>query len=72
MVDMSCTEHDIHAPESQFITPIVGRMLAKLNLESTPINTKGYETLPRILENTYGDIFYLYYGLFMYNINTIV
>ena len=44
MVEMSCTEHDRHATESQFIMHTVGRMLAKLNLESTPINTKGYET----------------------------
>jgi arogenate dehydrogenase (NADP+) len=45
MVEMTCAEHDRHAVESQFITHTVGRMLAKLNLESTPINTKGYETL---------------------------
>jgi arogenate dehydrogenase (NADP+) len=69
MVEMSCTEHDRHAAESQFITHTVGRMLAKLNLESTPINTKGYETLLRIVDNTCGDSFDLYYGLFMYNNN---
>ena len=69
MVEMSCTKHDRHTAESQFITHTVGRMLAKLNLESTPINTKGYETLLRIVENTCGDNFDLYYGLFMYNIN---
>uniref|UniRef100_A0A0D6QYL8 Prephenate/arogenate dehydrogenase domain-containing protein n=1 Tax=Araucaria cunninghamii TaxID=56994 RepID=A0A0D6QYL8_ARACU len=69
MVEMSCAEHDRHAAESQFITHTVGRMLGKLNLESTPINTKGYETLLRIVENTAGDSFDLYYGLFMYNVN---
>lgn len=69
MVEMSCAEHDRHAAESQFITHTVGRMLAKLNLESTPINTKGYETLLRIVDNTCGDSFDLYYGLFMYNKN---
>lgn len=69
MVEMSCAEHDLHAAESQFITHTVGRMLGKLNLESTPINTKGYESLLRIVENTCGDSFDLYYGLFMYNNN---
>jgi len=44
-------------------------MLVKLNLESTPINIKGYETLLRIVDNTCGDSFDLYYGLFMYNNN---
>ena len=47
----------------------VGTMLANLNLESTPINSKCYETLLRIVENTCGDSFDLYYGLFRYNIN---
>ncbi|GLJ27789.1 hypothetical protein SUGI_0545400 [Cryptomeria japonica] len=70
MVEMSCAEHDRHAAETQFITHTVGRMLAKLNLESTPINTKGYESLLRIVENTCGDSFDLYYGLFMYNVNS--
>ncbi|KAH9304582.1 hypothetical protein KI387_008986, partial [Taxus chinensis] len=69
MVEMSCAEHDRHAAESQFITHTVGRMLGKLNLESSPINTKGYESLLRIVENTSGDSFDLYYGLFMYNVN---
>ena len=47
----------------------MGRVLEKLELESTPINTKGYETLLKLVENTTGDSFELYYGLFMYNVN---
>ncbi|KAI5081872.1 hypothetical protein GOP47_0001615 [Adiantum capillus-veneris] len=69
MVEMSCEEHDRHAASSQFITHTVGRVLCKLGLNSTPINTKGYETLLDLVENTGGDSFDLYYGLFMYNIN---
>lgn len=69
MVEMSCEEHDRHAASSQFITHTVGRVLGKLGLNSTPINTKGYETLLDLVENTGGDSFDLYYGLFMYNIN---
>uniref|UniRef100_A0A7I4DKM4 Prephenate/arogenate dehydrogenase domain-containing protein n=1 Tax=Physcomitrium patens TaxID=3218 RepID=A0A7I4DKM4_PHYPA len=67
--EMTCAEHDRYAAGSQFITHTVGRVLGKLGLESTPINTKGYETLLRLVENTEGDSFDLYYGLFMYNPN---
>ncbi|KAL2641608.1 hypothetical protein R1flu_009195 [Riccia fluitans] len=69
MVEMSCEEHDIHAAGSQFITHTVGRVLGSLGLESTPINTKGYESLLRLVENTSSDSFDLYYGLFLYNQN---
>nr|QFR35744.1 arogenate dehydrogenase [Jansenella griffithiana] len=69
MVEMSCAEHDRYAAGSQFITHTIGRVLSQLNLKSTPINTKGYETLLQLTENTVSDSFDLYYGLFMYNIN---
>ncbi|KAF5182486.1 Arogenate dehydrogenase [Thalictrum thalictroides] len=69
MVEMSCEEHDRHAAGSQFITHTIGRILSHLNLESTPINTKGYETLLQLTDNTVSDSFDLYYGLFMYNVN---
>lgn len=71
MVEMSCAEHDWHAAGSQFITHTIGRILEKFGLESTPINTKGYETLLKLVENTAGDSFDLYYGLFMYNANAM-
>lgn len=71
MVEMSCAEHDRNAAESQFITHTMGRILEKLRLESTPINTKGYETLLNLVENTASDSFDLYYGLFMYNKNAM-
>ncbi|KAF8086038.1 hypothetical protein N665_0636s0010 [Sinapis alba] len=71
MVEMSCAEHDWHAAGSQFITHTVGRVLEKLSLESTPVDTKGYETLLKLVENTAGDSFDLYYGLFLYNPNAM-
>lgn len=71
MVEMGCDEHDKYAARSQFVTHTVGRVLEKLELESTPINTKGYETLLNLVENTSGDSFDLYYGLFMYNANAM-
>ncbi|XP_010557617.1 PREDICTED: arogenate dehydrogenase 1, chloroplastic [Tarenaya hassleriana] len=71
MVEMSCAEHDWHAAGSQFITHTTGRVLEKLKLESTPVDTKGYETLLKLVENTSGDSFDLYYGLFLYNPNAM-
>nr|AXK16192.1 arogenate dehydrogenase [Papaver somniferum] len=69
MVEMSCEEHDRHAAGSHFITHTIGRILSHLDLESTPINTKGYKTLLQLTENTVSDSFDLYYGLFMYNVH---
>ncbi|KAL2479569.1 Arogenate dehydrogenase 2 [Abeliophyllum distichum] len=71
MVEMTCAEHDKYAAGSQFITHTMGRILEKLQLESTPINTIGYETLLDLVENTSSDSFDLYYGLFMYNKNAM-
>ncbi|CAN4103579.1 unnamed protein product [Withania somnifera] len=71
MVPMTCAEHDRYAAGSQFITHTMGRVLEKLDLETTPINTKGYETLLNLVENTASDSFDLYYGLFMYNKNAM-
>uniref|UniRef100_A0A0A9DQ77 Prephenate/arogenate dehydrogenase domain-containing protein n=1 Tax=Arundo donax TaxID=35708 RepID=A0A0A9DQ77_ARUDO len=69
MVEMSCAEHDAHAAETQFLTHTVGRTLALLELQPTPISTNGYETLLRLVDNTCSDSFDLYNGLFMYNKN---
>ncbi|GJX67296.1 arogenate dehydrogenase 2, chloroplastic-like protein, partial [Tanacetum coccineum] len=71
MREMTCAEHDMHAAESQFITHTVGRISEKFGLDSTPINTKGYESLLDLVENTSSDSFELYYGLFMYNKNAM-
>ncbi|KAG2614149.1 arogenate dehydrogenase 2, chloroplastic-like [Panicum virgatum] len=70
MVEMSCAEHDAHAAGTQFLTHTVGRMLAMLELRPTPISTRGYETLLRLVDNTCSDSFDLYNGLFMYNKNS--
>ncbi|OIT37193.1 PREDICTED: arogenate dehydrogenase 2, chloroplastic-like [Nicotiana attenuata] len=71
MVEMSCSEHDKYAAGSQFITHTIGRVLQKLGPETTPINTKGYEKLLNLMENTTADSFDLYYGLFAYNSNSM-
>ncbi|GMH30679.1 hypothetical protein Nepgr_032522 [Nepenthes gracilis] len=71
LVEMSCAEHDRYAAGTQFITHMMGRVLEKLNLEDTPINTKGYESLLNLVENTARDSFELFYGLFLYNKNAM-
>lgn len=71
MVEMSCEEHDKYAAGSQFVTHTMGRVLEKYGVVSSPINTKGYETLLDLVDNTAGDSFDLYYGLFMYNKNAM-
>ncbi|WOL15484.1 hypothetical protein Cni_G24265 [Canna indica] len=70
MVEMSCAEHDETAAEIQFLTHTIGRVLAKLDLKSTSINTKGYETLLNLVQNTCSDSYELYNGLFIYNKNS--
>lgn len=67
MVEMSCEEHDRQSANTQFITHTVGRLLGEMRVESTEIDTRGYESLLNLVENTANDSFDLYYGLFMYN-----
>lgn len=67
MVEMTCEEHDSYAAATQFITHTTGRMLAELAPTATPIDTRGYESLLRLVHNTVGDSHDLYCGLFYYN-----
>jgi len=67
MMEMTCEKHDVYAASSQFVTHTTGRMLGKLDLKETPINTKGYEQLLNLVTNTTNDSFDLYYGLYSYN-----
>ncbi|EFJ52916.1 arogenate/prephenate dehydrogenase [Volvox carteri f. nagariensis] len=69
MVEMTCEEHDRQAASTQFITHTVGRVLGTMQLRSTEINTKGFEALLNLVNNTTNDSFELYYGLFLYNQN---
>ncbi|KAL5730771.1 prephenate dehydrogenase (NADP(+)) [Ranunculus cassubicifolius] len=70
MIEMSCEEHDEYAAESQFVTHTVARILSNMNLEATPIDTKGYETLRDLTQNTVSHGSDLYDGLFLYNMNS--
>lgn len=66
---MTCEEHDRQAASTQFVTHTVGRMLGAMGLSSTDIDTRGYEALLKLVDNTAHDSFDLYYGLFLYNTN---
>jgi arogenate dehydrogenase (NADP+) len=67
MVEMACEEHDRLAASTQFLTHTLGRTLGAMGLAHTPIDTKGYQSLLTLVDNTANDSFDLYYGLFMYN-----
>nr|XP_048325497.1 arogenate dehydrogenase 2, chloroplastic-like [Ziziphus jujuba var. spinosa] len=67
MLEMSCEEHDKIAASSQFITHTIGRILSEMEIKSTSINTKGFETLIQLKDSTMKDSFDLYSGLFVRN-----
>lgn len=52
MVEMPVSTHDAYAASTQFITHTTGRLLAGLGVGSTPINTKGYESLLGVVDTT--------------------
>lgn len=67
MIEMTCEQHDEFAANSQFITHLTGRILWEQNLVPTPIDTKGFQTVLNLVENTSKDSFDLFFGLYFYN-----
>ncbi|GAV62448.1 PDH domain-containing protein, partial [Cephalotus follicularis] len=67
MLEMSCEEHDKVAARSQFITHTVGRILAEMEIKSTSMNTKSFETLVQLKENMVTHSYDLFSGLFICN-----
>lgn len=67
VLEMSCDQHDREAAWSQGITHFIGRTLAELNLGSTRLATKGYQTLMHVVEQTCNDPIQLFYDLQHYN-----
>lgn len=70
MVDMTCELHDQCTAGSQFVTHFTGRVLSRLGLRTTPINTKGFDSLLQLVENTCKDSFDLFYALYKCNPNS--
>lgn len=48
----------------------MGRVLGAQGLSSTPIDTKGFESVLKLIKNTNADSFDLFYGLYKYNRNS--
>jgi len=67
MIEMSCEQHDEFSANSQFITHLIGRILWQQDLVPTPIDTKGFQTVLNLVENTCSDSFDLFFGLYYYN-----
>mmetsp|Transcript_21577 Transcript_21577/g.47115 ORF Transcript_21577/g.47115 Transcript_21577/m.47115 type:complete len:461 (+) Transcript_21577:32-1414(+) len=67
MVPLSCKSHDEYAANSQFITHLMGRILGAQGLQKTPIDTKGFESVLKLIDSTTADSFDLFYGLYKYN-----
>ena len=67
MIEMSCDTHDKYAADSQFITHLTGRILGQQGLQPTPIDTRGFQSVMQLVDNTCRDSFDLFYGLFKYN-----
>merc|ERR1712038_88222 len=67
MVELSCKDHDSHAANSQFVTHLLGRIMDEQGLEPTPIDTKGFESVRKLVSTTTADSFDLFYGLYKYN-----
>ncbi|XP_044509012.1 arogenate dehydrogenase 2, chloroplastic [Mangifera indica] len=67
MLEMSCEEHDKLAAKSQLLTHIIGRVLSEMEIQSTPMNTRGFETLIQLKESTLKNSLDLFNGLFIHN-----
>ncbi len=70
MEDMTCELHDSCAAGSQFVTHFTGRVLARLSLRTTPINTRGFDSLLQLVDNTCKDSFDLFFALYKFNPNS--
>lgn len=67
MVPLSCKAHDEYAANSQFITHLMGRILGEQGLQKTPIDTRGFESVLKLIDSTTADSFDLFYGLYKFN-----
>jgi arogenate dehydrogenase (NADP+) len=70
MISMSCKSHDSFTANSQFITHLMGRILGGQGLQATPIDTKGFQSVLKLIETTNADSFDLFYGLYKFNRNS--
>lgn len=67
IVEIPPDEHDRFAANSQGITHYIGRILDEMHLQRTPIDTKGFEILRQVLDQTTNDSWELFHDLQNYN-----
>lgn len=53
------------------MTHLLGRTLGSQGLARTPIDTKGFESILKLVDSTTADSFDLFYGLYRFNKNSI-
>ncbi|KAG3004367.1 hypothetical protein PC121_g18828 [Phytophthora cactorum] len=70
MLEMTCESHDEYAASSQFLTHLTGRILSVQGVKNTPIDTRGFKNLVRLVEDTCKDSFDLFQGLYKFNPNS--
>uniref|UniRef100_M4B4Q1 Prephenate dehydratase domain-containing protein n=1 Tax=Hyaloperonospora arabidopsidis (strain Emoy2) TaxID=559515 RepID=M4B4Q1_HYAAE len=70
MLEMTCESHDEYAASSQFLTHLTGRILSVQGVKNTPIDTRGFKNLVRLVDDTCKDSFDLFQGLYKYNPNS--
>lgn len=66
-VEMAPHDHDRLAAYSQGVTHYVGRVLSKLDLRPTPIDTEGFKILRSLIAQTCNDSWELFHDLQTYN-----
>eukprot|EP01069_Polyplicarium_translucidae_P005210 Polyplicarium_translucidae@DN273_c0_g1_i1.p1 len=67
MVELDCAVHDGFAAASQFVTHLTGRVLQRLDLKKSPVDTRGFESLLHLVDNTAQDSWDLFFGLYKFN-----
>jgi prephenate dehydrogenase len=67
VIEMSAEQHDELAAKSQGLTHFIGRLLEKVNFESTEIDSLGTKKLHEVKEQTCNDTWELFIGLQTYN-----
>ena len=67
VVEMTPDRHDAEAARTQGVTHLIGRALARLRMDRSPIATLGYERLVSVMEQTNNDPLQLFLDLQRYN-----
>uniref|UniRef100_A0A6U1Q1C7 Prephenate/arogenate dehydrogenase domain-containing protein n=1 Tax=Fibrocapsa japonica TaxID=94617 RepID=A0A6U1Q1C7_9STRA len=67
VVEMACDQHDALCASSQFMTHLIGRLVADQGLHNSPVDSKSCRQLFEVGEATAKDSFDLFYGLYRYN-----